>query len=40
MLRKFVKPLKGRVEILVPAGGLNIHRTPGSLDNLYAWDVH
>ncbi|XP_047063165.1 putative DNA ligase 4 [Lolium rigidum] len=28
MLRKFVKPLKGRVEILVPAGGLNIHRTP------------
>ncbi|CAM0902638.1 unnamed protein product [Alopecurus aequalis] len=28
-LRKHVKPLKGRLEILVPTGGLNIHRPPG-----------
>ncbi|KAK2646210.1 hypothetical protein Ddye_021405 [Dipteronia dyeriana] len=29
LLRKVVKPLKGRLEILVPNGGLNTHRTPG-----------
>ncbi|TXG61119.1 hypothetical protein EZV62_012482 [Acer yangbiense] len=27
LLRKVVKPLKGRLEILVPNGGLNTHRT-------------
>jgi len=28
ILRKVVKPLKGRLEILVPTGGLNTHRPP------------
>ncbi|KAF0894154.1 hypothetical protein E2562_034886 [Oryza meyeriana var. granulata] len=28
ILRKVVRPLKGRLEILVPTGGLNIHRPP------------
>ncbi|VAH35974.1 unnamed protein product [Triticum turgidum subsp. durum] len=30
ILRKVVKPLKGRLEILVPTGGLNTHRPPGN----------
>lgn len=29
LLRKVVKPVKGRLEILVPNGGLNAHRLPG-----------
>ncbi|OMO77093.1 DNA ligase, ATP-dependent [Corchorus capsularis] len=29
LLQKIVKPLKGRLEILVPNGGLNAHRPPG-----------
>ncbi|TYI48456.1 hypothetical protein E1A91_D13G249700v1 [Gossypium mustelinum] len=29
LLQKVVKPLKGRLEILVPNGGLNAHRPPG-----------
>ncbi|KAF9612970.1 hypothetical protein IFM89_004673 [Coptis chinensis] len=29
LLRKVVKPSKGRLEILVPNGGLNAHRPPG-----------
>lgn len=29
ILQKVVKPLKGRLEILVPNGGLNAHRPPG-----------
>ncbi|XP_008223923.1 PREDICTED: DNA ligase 4 [Prunus mume] len=29
LLQKFVKPLKGRLEILVPNGGLNTHRSEG-----------
>ncbi|KAF5956535.1 hypothetical protein HYC85_003760 [Camellia sinensis] len=29
LLRKVVKPIKGRLEILVPNGGLNDHRTSG-----------
>ncbi|WCJ42294.1 DNA ligase 4 [Euphorbia peplus] len=29
ILRKSVRPLKGRLEILVPDGGLNDHRLPG-----------
>ncbi|KAI4335354.1 hypothetical protein L6164_014007 [Bauhinia variegata] len=29
LLRKVVRPLKGRLEILVPNGGLNTHRSPG-----------
>ncbi|XP_031271275.1 DNA ligase 4 [Pistacia vera] len=29
LLKKVVKPLKGRLEILVPNGGLNTHRPPG-----------
>ncbi|KAM7512669.1 hypothetical protein LguiB_011544 [Lonicera macranthoides] len=29
LLRKVVKPIKGRLEILVPNGGLNAHRPPG-----------
>eukprot|EP00257_Ricinus_communis_P020694 XP_015579985.1 DNA ligase 4 isoform X1 [Ricinus communis] len=29
LLRKFVRPVKGRLEILVPDGGLNDHRLPG-----------
>ncbi|KAL5699598.1 DNA ligase (ATP) [Ranunculus cassubicifolius] len=29
LLRKVIKPLKGRLEILVPYGGLNTHRPPG-----------
>ncbi|CAK7345720.1 unnamed protein product [Dovyalis caffra] len=30
LLRKVVKPVKGRLEIIVPDGGLNAHRLPGS----------
>ncbi|XP_013667043.2 DNA ligase 4 isoform X1 [Brassica napus] len=29
LLRKVVKPLKGRLEVLVPEGGLNVHRPSG-----------
>ncbi|KFK27271.1 hypothetical protein AALP_AA8G360400 [Arabis alpina] len=29
LLRKVVKPLKGRLEVLVPEGGLNVHRPLG-----------
>ncbi|XP_024966232.1 DNA ligase 4 isoform X2 [Cynara cardunculus var. scolymus] len=29
LLKKVVKPVKGRLEILVPDGGLNVHRTVG-----------
>ncbi|XP_021275747.1 DNA ligase 4 isoform X2 [Herrania umbratica] len=29
LLQKVVKPLKGRLEILVPYGGINAHRPPG-----------
>ena len=29
LLQKVVKPLKGRLEILVPSGGLNAQRPPG-----------
>ncbi|XAR63749.1 DNA ligase (ATP) [Bertholletia excelsa] len=29
LLREVVKPIKGRLEILVPNGGLNDHRSPG-----------
>ena len=29
LLRKVVKPIKGRLEILVPNGGLNDHRPSG-----------
>ncbi|KAL5771555.1 hypothetical protein ACOSP7_015709 [Xanthoceras sorbifolium] len=29
LLRKVVRPLEGRLEILLPNGGLNTHRTPG-----------
>lgn len=29
LLQKVVKPLKGRLEILVPNGGLNTHRSEG-----------
>ncbi|EOA15093.1 hypothetical protein CARUB_v10028461mg [Capsella rubella] len=29
LLRKVVKPLKGRLEVLLPEGGLNVHRPSG-----------
>lgn len=29
ILQKVVKPIKGRLEILVPNGGLNAHRLSG-----------
>ncbi|ANM71015.1 DNA ligase IV [Arabidopsis thaliana] len=29
LLKKVVKPLKGRLEVLVPEGGLNVHRPSG-----------
>lgn len=29
LLKKVVKPVKGRLEILVPDGGLNVHKTAG-----------
>lgn len=31
LLQKVVKPVKGRLEILVPDGGINDHRPPGDL---------
>ncbi|KAF2309815.1 hypothetical protein GH714_005250 [Hevea brasiliensis] len=41
LLRKFVRPLKGRLEILVPDGGLNDHRLPGEPPcSLIAYNVN
>lgn len=34
LLRKVVKPVKGRLEILVPNGGLNAHCLPGTQINI------
>lgn len=31
ILRKVVKPLKGRFEILLPNGGINSHRSSGNI---------
>jgi DNA ligase-4 len=31
ILRKVVKPLKGRLEILLPNGGINSHRSSGKI---------
>ncbi|XP_020879936.1 DNA ligase 4 isoform X2 [Arabidopsis lyrata subsp. lyrata] len=39
LLRKVVKPLKGRLEVLVPEGGLNVHRPSGSIVVHAAADV-
>lgn len=40
LLRKFVKPIAGRLEILVPNGGLNAHRPPGKEIVLIAFVVN
>ncbi|XP_043805964.1 DNA ligase 4 isoform X3 [Manihot esculenta] len=41
LLRKFVRPLKGRLEILVPDGGLNDRRLPGEPPcSLIAYNVN
>ncbi|XP_050216618.1 DNA ligase 4 [Mercurialis annua] len=41
LLRKFVRPIKGRLEILVPDGGLNDHRLPGEPPcSLVAYNVN
>lgn len=39
LLRKVVKPIKGRLEILVPNGSTNVQRPSGNINIYFGSDI-